>query len=112
VGFGVVVSLVSYALLLVYAFGTPILLDKILIHPALNTSLIMLIMGLALLVLAARHIGPPATPSDADAASLLPYVLVFLVFVVGTIAVAYNHYREPNGGSASRRSHNSLRCRS
>ncbi|MFZ2170954.1 MAG: EAL domain-containing protein [Methylococcaceae bacterium] len=93
-GFGGLVSLVSYIYLLAYVFGPPILFGKILIHPALNTSLIMLIMGLALLVLAARNTVRPDDSSEADTLSLLPYTLIFFVFAAGILAVTYNNYRE------------------
>ena len=91
--FGGLVSFIGLTLLLAYAFGTPLLAGKLLIHPALNTSLNLLIMGLALLVLAARHTCRQAAP-DADTCDVSPYLLMFAVFTAGIIAVGYDYFRE------------------
>ena len=91
--FGGLVSFIGLTLLLAYAFGTPLLAGKLLIHPALNTSLNLHIMGLALLVLAARHTCRQAAP-DADTYGVSPYLLMFAVFTAGIIAVGYDYFRE------------------
>ena len=91
--FGGLVSLIGLALLLAHTFGTPLLLSAVLIHPALNTSLNLFIMGLALLALAARQTCQQASP-DFDTVSAPPYILMFAVFTTGIIAVGYDHYRE------------------
>jgi hypothetical protein len=73
--FGGLVSFIGLALLLAYIFGTPLLSGKVLIHPALNTSLNLLIMGLALLVLAIRQTCQQASPdADTFGSSLSPDV--------------------------------------
>ncbi len=91
--FGGLVSFIGLALLLAYAFGTPLLAGKLLIHPALNSNINLLIMGLALLALAARHTCQQASP-DADTFGASPYFLMFAVLTAGIIAVGYDHYRE------------------
>ncbi|MEI7993914.1 MAG: PAS domain S-box protein [Methylococcaceae bacterium] len=91
--FGGLVALIGLTLLLAYILGTPLLLRKLLIHPALNTSLNLFIMGLALLVLAARDTCRKAS-SNTDTSGASLYILIFAVFTAGIIAVGYDHYRE------------------
>ena len=91
--FGGFVTLISVALLLAYTFDAYLLFGKTLIPPALNTSLSLLIMGLAQIVLAARYTGWLDVSSDTDGIKLLPYALVLLAFAAGTILVSYYYYR-------------------
>ncbi|UOA10347.1 EAL domain-containing protein [Methylobacter sp. S3L5C] len=88
-------SLLGIFLLLAYALETPLLLpfEKTLIPPALNTSLILLIISLLLWVFAARHSTPSITP-DTDVINNPLYILVFVIFSAGTIAVTFTSYRE------------------
>ena len=85
-------SLTGFTLLLAYVVGTPLLAGEALIPPALNTSLTLLVAGLALVVIADRSTRPPAVPSGADALRLRPYALAFIAFAAGTVAVAYDYY--------------------
>ena len=90
--FAGVILLTEFLLLLAYAFGAPILAGNLLILTAFNTTLILLIVGLALLVLAARHTKQP----DMSSTPIIknpPYIMVFIVFTAVILAIAYDLYR-------------------
>jgi len=87
-----VILLTGFLFLLAYAFGAPILAGNVMIVPAFNTTLILMIMGLALLVLAARHTRQPDM-SSTPIIKTSPYIMVFIVFTAVILANAYNHYR-------------------
>ncbi len=94
-GFGGLVALISFVHLQAYAYGIPLLFGKpLIIHSALNTSLNLLIIGLALLVLANRYTLRLVAPSDTNAVRLLPYACVFLALTAGITVVTYYSYRE------------------
>ncbi|WP_262963696.1 EAL domain-containing protein [Methylobacter psychrophilus] len=87
-------SLLGIFLLLAYALGTPLLpFEKTLTISALNTSLTLLIISLVLWMFAARYSNPSITPNTHAIKNPL-YILVFVIFAAGTIAVTYNSYRE------------------
>ncbi len=94
-GLSGLLALLSIFLLLAYALGTPLLLlsGKILIPPAFNTSFTQLIMSLTLWAFATRNSNQP-TASNTETRSNPPYILIFVVFAAGTIAVAFTSYRE------------------
>jgi diguanylate cyclase (GGDEF)-like protein/PAS domain S-box-containing protein len=92
-GFAGLLSLMSLFSLLAYALGEPLLLSgKILIPPALNTSLTLLIISLLLLMFAARNF-KQLMITDTDVIKKPLYILVFVIFTLGTITVAYTSYR-------------------
>ena len=86
-------TLGGLVLLLAYTFGNPMLSGNLTRPPALNTCLILLIMGLALLLLA-THTGRVASPVAADTVKPRPYVLVLAVSAAVALAVAYHSYRD------------------
>ncbi|MDD5461913.1 MAG: EAL domain-containing protein [Methylococcales bacterium] len=95
-GFGGLISMVSFVILLAYIFGIPISLvsGKTVVPIALSTSFSLLIMGLAQLVLAARCFYRSKVSLDAPGVKPLYYSLVFLVLVAGIFAAAYYFYQE------------------
>ncbi len=87
-----VILLTGFLLLLNYVFGAPILAGNLMIPPAFNTTCILLIMGLALLVLTARHIKQPDIPSTFIVKPPL-YIMIFIVFTAVILAISYDYYR-------------------
>ena len=90
------ITLVSCILLLGYFYGLPLSISHVLIHPALNTSIIMLFMGMGLLLFSYRWFMMSANPSGVLEINRLPYSLIFIAFTVTVFVIAYqsNHTNE------------------
>ena len=88
------ISLMGFALLLVYALGAPVILGEAFIPPAVNTSLVLLLVGLALLGLAASVRVEPRVSTAIASKSNTVFVLIFIVFAASTLAGGYGYYRQ------------------
>ncbi|MBK5296253.1 MAG: PAS domain-containing protein, partial [Vicinamibacteria bacterium] len=92
--FGGLISVMGFALLLAYAFGAPLLFREAFIPPAFNTSLILLIVGLALLLLAGRLSREPRVSPEGAPKGRLVFVVMFVGFAAATITGGYSYYRQ------------------
>ena len=92
-GLAGLVILVSCLLLLSYFNGLPLPIANILSHPGLNTSFILLCMGMGLLLLALLRIMASANGSGAIEIDKPLYTLIFLALTVTLFMVAYHSYR-------------------
>ena len=94
-GFASLVSLVSFALLLAYALGAPLLYGSGVIPPALPTALAFLLLGISLQVAAGARVWPSADNRlqsvDPRASYLLGMIFAFLV--VGIITTGFRAFR-------------------
>lgn len=91
---GGLISVTGFVLLLAHAFGAPLLFRDASIPPAFNTSLILLIVGLALLVLAGRlrreaRVSPEGAPRSRPV-----FLVIFVAFAALTITGGYGYYRQ------------------
>lgn len=87
-------GVMGFALLLAHAFGVPLLWRAAAIPPALNTAVVLLIMGLSLLVLSGRERHEPrVSPADGSRSGRV-LVLIFIVFVAVSVTGGYAYYRQ------------------
>ena len=91
---GGLIAVTGFGTLLASAFGSPLLSGEAFIPPALNTSLILLIMGLALLVLASRSTVRPRISRERTRENWLVFAVIFAGFAALTIAGGYGYYRQ------------------
>ena len=85
--------LVGFTLLLSYFYGLPLPIGNAVIRPALNTSFILLLMGLGLLIVAHhRNIGSDSVNGTIEIDRLL-YTLIFFAFTATILMLAYQSYR-------------------
>ncbi len=89
-GLASLITLLSFTLLLGYCYGIPLLIENTKIHPALNTSVILLLMGMGLQIFAYRHSTWQTAVTETN---LLPYSLAFLTFTIAVFTIAYQSYR-------------------
>jgi hypothetical protein len=87
------ILLISLGLLLAYAFGLPLINNYLLMPPALNSSFMLLLSGLGLLTLNYRNYLRPSAATAMMFSKLPPYIIVFVIFSVGIITIAYDYYR-------------------
>ena len=90
--------LISFGLLLAYVFGLPLISNFFQITPALNTSFVLLLTGLGLLTLNYRNYlrlseSQSESQSDIMLSKLPTYIVIFVIFSVGIITLAYDYYR-------------------
>lgn len=92
---GGLVSLISFALLLAYLLGAPLLYGSGIIPPALSTSLAFLLLGISLQIVA----GPSAWPHDrlaslADTRTPYVFALIFILLGAGIITASFLSFRK------------------
>ena len=85
--------LVATICMLAYVFGPPLLYGSTFIPPALNTSLALLLLGLALLLLAGRPLGLLARPSTPDSRTTRFLLKIFALLTAGIITGGYLYFR-------------------
>ena len=102
---GGLIAVTGFVILLSSAFGAPLLSGIVLIPPALNTSLILLIMGLALLMFAGRPTGDPRVSPHGVREGRLVFVAGFTGFAVSTIIGGYAYYRQAESEVRSETEH-------
>jgi diguanylate cyclase (GGDEF)-like protein/PAS domain S-box-containing protein len=85
--------LVSFTLLLSFFFGLPLPIINTLIRPALNTSFILLLMGMGLLIVAHLRIMFSDDESDVIEIDRLIYVLFFSALTASILITAFQSYR-------------------
>ena len=86
-------TLVSFTLLLSYFFGLPLPISNGLIRPALNTSFILLLMGIGLLIVAHLRIMFSDDESEVIEIDRLIYVLFFSALTASILIAAFQSYR-------------------
>lgn len=91
-GLAGLVTLVSCTLLLNYVYGLPLPIGNILIRPALNTSFILLLMGMGLLLFAYRCFLCSANVSGAIEINRPLYPLIFFAFSATVFVISYQSY--------------------
>ena len=94
-GFASFVSLVSFALLLAYALGAPLLYGSGVIPPALPTALAFLLLGISLQLAAGARVWPFADsrPQSVDPRASYLLGLIFAFLVVGIITTGFRAFR-------------------
>ena len=85
--------LVSFTLLLSYFFGIPLPISNVQIRPALNTSFILLLMGMGLLIVAHLRIIFSDDESEVIEIDRLIYVLFFSALTASILIAAFQSYR-------------------
>jgi len=85
--------LVSFTLLLSFLFGLPLPISNALIRPALNTSFILLLMGIGLLIVAHLRIMFSDDESEVIEIDRLIYVLFFSALTASILIAAFQSYR-------------------
>ena len=92
-GLGGSVSVAGFALLLAYAFGAPLLSGDAVIPAALNTSLVVLLSGLALLVLVGGPIWEGLLSPGRPRKGRLVFAVAFTAVAAMIVGGAYGYYR-------------------
>jgi diguanylate cyclase (GGDEF)-like protein/PAS domain S-box-containing protein len=93
VGFGLasVILLCSAGFLFAYCFGLPLISTNVVILPAFNTVIILLLIGLALLLNNYQYFY--VSQSDIMLTGLPVYLVIFIILSAGTFTLAYDYYR-------------------
>ncbi|MCX6901517.1 MAG: PAS domain S-box protein [Verrucomicrobia bacterium] len=92
-GFAGVLLAICFIFLLAYLYGAPLLYGGTFIPPALNTVLAFTMLGVALLLSAARSSGPrDGQHKDVPVASYV-FLLIFVLLATGIVTVGYLYYR-------------------
>ena len=90
---GGLIFLISFGLLVTYVLGLPLITGNLLILPALNTSVMLLLIGPALLTLAYRNFLHQAAQAVIIFSKLATYLFIVVIFSTGIIVGAYDYYR-------------------
>ena len=89
-GFASLMVLTTFAVLLSYLLGSPVLYSGSLIPPALPTSLAFLILGTGLLASSMQRIWPRGRPADAAGTrAMYVLILVFVALALGIVTTGY-----------------------
>ncbi len=91
-GIAGLLTIISGMLLLSYIYGVPLPIGNTLIRPALNTSIILLFMGMGLLLFSYRRFIWSANLSGAIEINRLFYTLIFFALTATIFVVAYQAY--------------------
>ncbi|WP_262966601.1 EAL domain-containing protein [Methylobacter psychrophilus] len=89
---GGLIFLISFGLLVIYFVGLPLIVSNLPIIPALNTSVMLLLIGLALLTLSYRNFLQQSVQAVIMFSKLPTYLFIFVIFSTGIIAGAYQNY--------------------
>ena len=90
--FSGLITLTGLSLLLFYPFALPLSLsDETFIPPSLNSSIVLLMIGVVLLLLAARSKDWSLVELNLNDVRVYPYLIIFFVFAILT-AVVFNYY--------------------
>ena len=93
--FSGLITLTGLSLLLFYPFALPPSLnDETLIHPSLNSSVVLLMIGVILILLAARFTDWSLIELNLNVVRVYPYLIVFFVFAILTVIVFNYYYRD------------------
>ena len=92
--FSGLITLTGISLLLFYPFTLPSSINETLPHPALNSSIVLFMIGVALLLLAVRSKNWVLIGLNLNTVSVRPYIVSFFIFVIFTGIVFNYYYRE------------------
>ena len=91
---GGLVSFIGLGILLTYFYGLPLISGTLLIPPKLNSCVVLLLTGIAILSLAYRnHLQQADNEANGLLISLPIYLYIFALFSAGIFIIGFNYYR-------------------